>query len=168
MTPLKNIYAIAIAIVVTMAVSSSFKQATAQQKTSVTPLLVRNIDEPGFNAYQVSQAVNFSQFGFVASLPIPTGKIAVVEHVSVSGTAQSGGMLRASINCFNGSEDVTHSLVLTPQGDFSGSTAYAASQPLKCYATPGSTNLSINVQSTTLNNGSRQWIVAASGYVLPQ
>jgi hypothetical protein len=131
-------------------------------------MLVRNIDEPGFNAYQISQAVNFTQFGFVASLPIPTGKIAVVEHVSVSGTALTGGMLRASVNCFNGSEDVTHSLVLTPQGDFNGSTAYAASQPLKCYATPGSTNLSINVQSTTFNNGSRQWIVAASGYVLPQ
>src|SRR5215475_556049 len=39
MIPVKNISAIAIAIVVTMAVSSSFKQATAQQKPSVTPLL---------------------------------------------------------------------------------------------------------------------------------
>src|SRR5262249_17707492 len=46
-------------------------RAAAQQKNPLAPLLVRNIDEPGFNPFQASQNILFTNFSGDATFQIP-------------------------------------------------------------------------------------------------
>src|SRR5215467_4131187 len=103
-----------IAIVVT---SIGPNRAAAQQKGPVTPLLVRNIDEPGFNPFQASQNILFTNFSGNATFTIPSGKVAVIEQVSASGALETGGVVQVFVRCRNETVEVNHSLVLFPQGE---------------------------------------------------
>jgi len=146
--------------------------AAAQQKTIVTPTLIRNIDEPGFNPFQFSENVLFTNPSFYVSVPVPENKVLVVEHVSASGLLDNGAIVQAFLWCFNGIQEVHHSLVLTAQGTVNGFTQWAVSQPIKCYATMQTVGsgggLYIKVQSNAINTNQHTWVTAVSGYLLPQ
>ena len=140
--------------------------AVAQQKPPATPTLVASIYEPGFNPYQTSRntffAVNTVSINEV--LPLITGKITVVEHVSASGALSTGAVPRGFVECFNGNQQVTHSLVFFSQGNLNGLTMWAASQPIKCYATGNGLNL--HVQTNVFQTAQPSWVLAASGYTV--
>jgi hypothetical protein len=147
------------------------KSALAQVKSSVTPDLVRNIDEPGFNPFQWSMNTLFTNPAFTVSVPIPTNKVAVIEHVSASGLLDSIGVVQGFLVCSNGSQEVRHSLVLTPQGTINGFTMWAVSQPIKCYGTTqtaSSGGVFVHVQNSAINLNQHTWVVAVSGYLVPQ
>src|SRR5215467_13222617 len=162
------------AVVTAMAIVGLFagaSRAHAQQKSPTAPSLVRNIDEPGFNEFQFSQNVLFTNPSFTASIPVPLNKVLVVEHVSASGLLDTGGVVQVFVRCFNGSMEVNHSLVLTPQGSVNGWAAWSVSQPIKCYATTqqtGSGGLFIHLQTSFINSNQHTWTVAVSGYTVPQ
>src|SRR5262249_3294732 len=159
-----------IAALVMLGTWMSSSRATAQQKKPATPDLVRNIDEPGFNPYQHSQNVTVGPVSATAFFPIPTNEVVVIDHVSLSGGLQGGGVVQAFIRCSTTSdatEEVNHSLVLFPQGtnESNGFTFYSASQPIQCYAAePGS--LTVHVQTGTIQSTQPIWVMAVSGYTV--
>jgi hypothetical protein len=166
---IKSLLAVTIALLAIMVYGSGWRPAAAQQKNPLAPTLIRNIDEPGFNIFQQSQNILFTNFSGTATLTIPAGKVVVIEHASASGGLETGGTAQLFLRCANGdfSEQVNHSLVLFPQGQVNGITEYSASQPVKCYAiSPGS--VSLHVQSSNLNTAQHTWVMAISGYTLPQ
>ena len=155
----------AVAIIVT---SIAPKHASAQQKTIVTPDLVRNIDEPGFNPYQASQNILFTNFSGDATFTIPSGKVAVIEQVSASGALQTGSVPQVFVRCRNESMEVNHSLPVIPQGQVNGLTVFAGSEPFKCFATASPGTLNVHVQSGTLQSAQHTWVMAVSGYLVPE
>jgi hypothetical protein len=149
------------------------QHAAAQQKGPATPDLVRTVDEPGFNRFQTSHNTFFSvnSIAITESLPVPTEKVAVVEHVSASGALSLGAIPRGFVRCSDGAQEVNHSLVFTAQGSDTRLTVWAASQPIKCYATTAtstSAGLSIHVQTNAFQTLQPSWVVAASGYLVPE
>src|SRR5215471_3736484 len=89
---------VAIAIVAT---SIRPNPAGAQNKGPVVPTLVRNIDEPGFNPYQASQNILFTNFSGDGTFTIPSGKVAVIEQVSASDALQTGSVPQIFVRCRN-------------------------------------------------------------------
>jgi hypothetical protein len=161
-----------IAALTMVGMSMSWNSATAQQKKPVTPDLVRNIDEPGFNPYEHSQNITVGPVSATASFPIPTNEVVVIEHVSLSGGLQGDGVVQAFIRCSttsDASQEVNHSLVLVPQGEneSNGFKFYSASQPIKCYASSTGT-LTVHVQTGTIQSTQPIWVMAVSGYTVPQ
>src|SRR5215471_6297751 len=164
-------------VMATVAVLAGTRNVSAQQmpgevKSSVSIQIVRNVDEPGFNVYQHSQNVTVGPVSATAFFPILTNKVVVVEHVSLSGGLQGGGAVQAFVRCSTTSDaaqEVNHSLVLVPQGTnpSNGFTFYSASQPIKCFASaPGS--LTVHVQTGTIQSAQPIWVMAVSGYTVPQ
>jgi hypothetical protein len=152
-----------------VAVVAGAGHSHAQQKNPISIQLVRNVDEAGFNPYQTSHGTFFSvnSVSITEDMPVPTGKIAVIEHISASGALSTGSIPRGFVRCFNGSQEVDHSLAFLSQGSSpNGLTTWTTSQPIKCYATDG--GLSIHVQTNAFQTLQPSWVVAASGYVLPQ
>src|SRR5215472_17278097 len=88
------------------------------QKPPATPDLVRNVDEPGFNSYQSWKSIVIDH-AFTGNdfFTIPSNKLLVVEHISVSGDSDTGpGPVSVTLTCANGSSSfANHYLVLTPQ-----------------------------------------------------
>ena len=168
----KTIIVAAIAIFALWIVGA--RPAAAQVKPTITPDLVRNVDEPGFNGYQFSAHFTTDVVGIAdAELPVPSGKVAVIEHVSASGVLEGTGItVRALLRCRNGGgAEVNHSLVLTSQGVFNGLNFFALSQPIKCYATTASTTsggLNFHLESNTIQRSQHIWVIAVSGYTVPQ
>jgi len=166
------IAAMAIAAVVFGAVHASAQSTPGQVKSSVSIQIVRNVDEPGFNVYQHSQNITIGPVSATAFFPILTNRVVVVEHVSLSGGLQGGGVVQAFVRCSTTSDatqEVDHSLVLVPQGtnESNGFTFYSASQAIKCFAAaPGS--LSVHVQTGTIQAAQPIWVMAVSGYTVPQ
>ena len=148
-----------------VAVSVLPNQALGQEKA--TPVLVRNVDEPGLNRFQVHEPVSISGTNVTAALAVPAGKVAVIEHVSAMGMLQAkGGIVQSWVSCGDGAHFTIHALVLTPQGTNSkGETWYAASQPIKCYATD---HVYVTVQAEAVQAIGYTWSFGASGYVLNQ
>jgi len=147
--------------------------AVAQQKPPATPQLVRNVDESGFNPFQTSHTTFFgvNTVSINESLPVPVNKVAVVEHVSASGALSLGAIPRGFVRCSNGAQEVNHSLVFTAQGSTSILTAWATSQPIKCYATTATSTsggLFIHIEANAFQTLQPSWVVAASGYVVPE
>src|SRR5262249_45979267 len=140
-----------------------------------SPVYVRNVDEPGRSRFQTSQNILFTTVSGTGFFAVPDGKVTVIEHVSMSGAVESGGTIQAFVTCFDGSEEVLHSLVLTPAGNVNGVTQFSASQPIKCYAVPRFTDvggiqeptgLVIHVQTSNINAAQHTWVMAASGYLV--
>jgi hypothetical protein len=158
-----------IAAVTLAAAVAGASRTSAQQKSPISIQVVRNIDEPGFNPYQTSHGTFFSvnSVSITEEMPIPAGKIAIIEHVSASGALSNGSIPRGFLRCFNGSEEVDHSLVFISQGSDSRLTTWATSQAIKCYATADG-SLSIHVQTNQFQTLQPSWVVAVSGYVVPQ
>ena len=88
----KYVSMIGIAGLAAFALVSGFKHAAAQQKGPVVPQIIRNIDEPGFNPFQASQNILFTNFSGDATFTIPQNKVAVIEQVSASGALQSDAL----------------------------------------------------------------------------
>jgi len=139
------------------------------------PLFVRNVDEPGRNPFQTSENILFTTVSGTAFFAVPDGKVTVIEHVSMSGAVESGGTIQAFVTCFDGTDEVNHSLILMPSGEVNGLTQYSASQSIKCYAVPRfspvggiqePTGLVMHVQTSNLNSAQHTWVMAASGYLL--
>jgi hypothetical protein len=150
------------------------KHAVAQQKPPATPQLVRNVDEPGFNTFQTSHntffGVNTVSINESLAVP-PVNKVAVIEHVSASGALSLGAIPRGFLRCSNGTQEVNHSLVFTAQGSTATLTAWATSQPIKCYATTATSTsggLFIHIEANAFQTLQPSWVVAASGYLVPQ
>jgi hypothetical protein len=165
--------AVAVIAATVLAVVASAGAASAQQKAPVTPTLVANIYEPGFNAYQTSHNtfMPVNTVAFTEDLPVPPGRIAVIEHVSVSGALSNGAIPRAFVRCNNAGQEVLHSLIFISEGSDSKLTTWVASQPIKCYATTAtstSSGLSIHLQTNSFQTLQPSWVVAASGFLLPE
>jgi hypothetical protein len=176
MNPFSTKYSKMIVIATLLGLLTSANPAAAQFKSPTTPDLVRNIDEPGFNGYQFSANYTTDVVGIAdAELAVPLGKVAVIEHVSASGGLDGTDLVvRALLRCRNGGGvEVVHSLVLTPQGVNSGNgiSFFSLSQPIKCYATTGSSTsggLSFHLESNSIQRSQHIWVVAVSGYTVPQ
>jgi hypothetical protein len=165
---MKSLLTVTVALLAILAFGSGWKRAGAQQKNPLAPTLVRNIDEPGFNRFQTSQNILFTNFSGTAFLPLPAGEVAVIEHASASGALETGGTAQLFLRCFDGTEEVNHSLVLFAQGQVNGLTQYSASQPIKCYGVAGANNVSLHVQASNFNSAQHTWVMAISGYTVPQ
>ena len=157
-----------VAVVGIITTSIGPQHATAQQKGIVVPQLVRNVDEPGFNPYQASQNILFTNFSGDATFTIPQNKVAVIEQVSASGALQTGSVPQVFVRCRNESVEVNHSLPVIPQGEVNGLTVFAGSEPFKCYATAPPGTLNVHVQSGTLQTAQHTWVMAVSGYLVPE
>ena len=75
-----------------------------------SPLFVRDVDAPGRNPFQTSQNILFTTVSGTAFFTVPDGKVTVIEHVSMSGAVESGGTVQAFVTCFDGADEVRHSL----------------------------------------------------------
>jgi len=155
-----------------LAIWTGPQHVAAQQKPPATPDLIRNIDEPGFNRFQTSHNTFFSvnSVAITESFQVPLQKVAVIEHVSASGALSLGAIPRGFVRCSDGAQEVNHSLVFTAQGSDTRLTTWAASQPIKCYATTAtstSAGLSIHIQTNAFQTLQPSWVVAATGYLVP-
>jgi len=165
--------ALAIAAAVAVGVSINPHQVSAQGKPSVNITLTRNVDERAFNFYQTSHNTFFSvnSVAITEFMPIPAGRTVVVEHVGISGFLATGSVPQAFLRCFMSAEEVNVPLQLASQGDLpNGLTLWTASQPVRCYAgssTLSTQPLSIHVQTGTFQTLQPSWVVAVSGYAIP-
>jgi hypothetical protein len=161
---------LAVGAMAVIGLGMSANPTDAQDKKPVTPDLVRNIDEPGFNPYQHSSEVFSEDCCSIESFPIPVNKVVVVEHVSVTVAGPSAGLVAASVQCSttaDASGFVEHFLVMVQQGTVLGTTFYTASQPVKCYAaSPGS--LAVSIARNGFTPGTAHWFMSISGYTVPR
>lgn len=147
-----------------------------------TPLLVRDVDSPPRHGYQASQNILTDVVSGTGLFTVPSGYLAVIEHVSLSGGFEGNGITQAFVRCTNFTQvnvfdpsadfqEVNHSLVLVPQGTnpTNGVTFYSASQPIHCIASGSAVNLptlSIHVQTGVINTAQHTWVMAVSGYLV--
>jgi len=107
------------------------------------PVFVRSVDDALRDTFQkqVTFTIDPGDFGKNAVIPVPVGKRAVIEHVSVSGNDLGGNRLRygvLTVKVVNGIwNQVEHYLVADKQSD--SLAIYNASQPLRAYSDPGTT-----------------------------
>jgi hypothetical protein len=74
---------------------------------------------------------------------VPAGKRLVIEYVTVNGFFEVGSAMVALITTTVGGITAQHQLVVTQQGVLAGSLVFAAAQPLRLYADPGTNVLGI-------------------------
>ncbi len=168
----QSLSVIAIAALATGVLWFGLKKAGAQQKPTVTPDLVRNVDEPGFNPLEEEFNTTNNGVGFTLFFDVPTNKVAVIEHVSLSGAVPTGQVVQAFAICevppVDARHEAEHALVMVPQGSVNGLTYFAASQPIKCYASPGTNTLALHMQTFPISAGGQIWHGSVSGYLVPQ
>ena len=134
-------------------------QAVAAQTTSVnvvntpdvnivnlpsTPVPVREVNNP---AIQPFQAAGFYPFtgqgsgGVITLFTVPNGKRLVIEYATAQGQLPMGAKLQGFITTTVGGVTAEHQLVMIDQGVLAGSVVFAAAQPMRLYADPGTTVL---------------------------
>lgn len=134
------------------------------------PALIRNIDEPGRNPFQVNGSITLGGSGGEFKIPIPKGKMVVFEHVSVSGALphQQRVLVRltCNMNLLDATAEAKINLVVFPQGPVvDGAQLYVASQPVKGYATEFAfVQVVISIPQPT---PAPIWFVSAVGYLVP-
>jgi len=172
MKPSIRFRSFAAVVVVLGSLSGLSRTAIAQQKPSVNITWIRNVDEPGLNYFQTSHATFISGNSptLIEAMPVPPGKTVVIEHVSLSGRLATGSVPLAYAVCVIANQEIHHSIPLTMQGSSNGTTAWSASQPIKCYAGPNTlgfpSSLYIRVETNVFQTLQPFWTVAASGYVV--
>jgi len=105
-----------------------------------TPVSVREVG-PAIEPFQASAGGSFyngvdSQTFVLAT--VPPGKRLVIEYATVSGFLGEAGLkLGALISTTAGGTNVQHSLPVTEQGSINDPVSFAAAQPMRLYADPG-------------------------------
>lgn len=120
-------------------VAEEFKDVRVINTESM-PALVRDIDHPAREPFQMEIDVQFNSDELQAqeSVPItvPPGKRFVMEHVSATGIVPIGQKLHMSVAARFNNALTTHALIATPQGNtgaFGTKDIFTASQPLRAY-----------------------------------
>jgi hypothetical protein len=107
--------------------------------TASAPVPVREVG-PSLEPFQASGGGSFSSgvdsSSFVL-VTVPLGKRLVIEYATVSGFASEGVKLGALIATTVGGTTVSHQLVVTDQGTLNDPATFAAAQPMRLYADPG-------------------------------
>jgi hypothetical protein len=107
------------------------------------PVLMRDVDRPTAQPFQYEAVVTIEDGlqGGNASIPVPSGKLLVIENVSAFGTAPASQRIQTfSINTHVAPDNTlrSHYLQFTPRDTGFSSYEYTVSQPIRVYAdTPG-------------------------------
>ena len=107
------------------------------------PVLMRDVDRPTAQPFQYEAVVTIEDGlqGGNASIPIPSGKLLVIENVSAFGTASASQRIQTfSINTHVAPDNTLrpHYLQFTPRDTGFSSYEYTVSQQVRVYAdTPG-------------------------------
>jgi hypothetical protein len=139
--------------------------------TTANPVLVRDANNPAFQPFQVSGAINLNDGVNAAAQSQPftvgPGKRLVIEHISATGQLPSGQKF-TSIQIFNvgGGYGTNHYLTATMMGSVSGGTIdqFATSQPVRLYADPGTSVFAVAYRSEAAGQGGLFFTV--SGYLV--
>lgn len=131
------------------------------------PVLVRNVDRPEAQPFQY-QAVVTLEDGFgggSAVIPIPVGKLLVIEHVSARGSVPSGqgvGAISISTRIFPDNTNYEHFLQYSKEDLGSFGTQYQVSQQLRLYADGSTTARVIRGPA----DGAVTFVFVVSGYLV--
>jgi hypothetical protein len=133
-----------------------------------TPLPVHEVANPASQPFQAYVSFSIAS-GSTSSGPIvllgvvPPGKRLVIEYVTMLGESGSGKMA-AWISTTVAGVSAQHYLVLTEQGPLYGVPAFAASQPMRVYADPGTEVTGFVIRSDT--TGTADGNISVSGYLV--
>ncbi|MCA1623272.1 MAG: hypothetical protein LC768_07575 [Acidobacteria bacterium] len=140
---------------------------TVQLDDSATnPVLVRDVDRPTAQPFQYQAEVTFEDGfgGQNAAIPIPQGKLLVIEHVSVFGTAPADQRINTfSILTHVAPDNVYrfHYLQSTKEDMGNGTNQYMVSQQVRLYADTPNANVHVSRASIT---GTSTFRFVVSGY----
>ena len=105
-----------------------------------SPVPVREVNNPAIQPYQVAGTHLFSppESGAVITLyTVPLCKRFIIEYATAQGQLPMGAKLQGFITTTVGGVTAQHQLVMIDQGVMSGSQLFAAAQPMRVYADPG-------------------------------
>jgi hypothetical protein len=133
-----------------------------------TPLPVREVFNPASQPFQASAGDLFgateTSKTFVLAT-VPAGKRLVIEYATASGFFAAGNKMGALITTTVGGITVQHQLVMIEQGAIADPVDFAAAQPMRLYADPGTNVLGI-VFRTDPPSGSGGAGMTISGYYI--
>jgi hypothetical protein len=132
--------------------------------TASTPVPVREVGA-AIQPFQASGGGTFSNgvdsHSFVL-VTVPPGKRLVIEYATVGGFASEGVKLGTVIVTTVGGTTVQHQLVVTDQGSIYDPVNFAAAQPMRLYADPGTDVVGIVVRTPNAFGGGAGMTI--SGY----
>lgn len=115
--------------------SAKVKKAVRIRKPRVSAVLVRNVDDPAHQPFQVSGGIIFTDgIAQLPVFPVPKGKRLVIEYVSARVRLKPGQILDQFEIWTTGAVFLPHYMIATPQGNTGVS---LVSQPVRFYADPG-------------------------------
>jgi len=132
-----------------------------------TPLPVKEVANPAFQPFQAQGAaiVEFTESSKSFTLvTVPPGKRLVIEYAEAGGFFADGTKMSAVITTTVGGITIQHQLVMIEQGILSGSLTFAAAQPMRLYADPGTSVIGIVSRGEDHPPGGGGWGVTISGY----
>jgi hypothetical protein len=154
--------------------------AFAAQSVTIgnTPLPVSEVAKPASQPFQISGLATIGSFDTSSTIElftVPAGKRLVIEYATVYAGAGEGNKMVAFISTKlittpdpNDSPFVAHALVMTEQGVINDPVTFAASQPMRVYADPGTKVLGIVGRTADAADGTTTLsaTITISGYFI--
>ncbi|MGH9788793.1 MAG: hypothetical protein ACRD4U_08855 [Candidatus Acidiferrales bacterium] len=135
---------------------------------AMNPVFVRDRDNPALQPFQadISTTIEDGQFATanVTIANVPPSKRLVIEHVSFKGVLPVGQKFTGVMVDLSGPGKI-HFLVAAPQGSVGSFDVFAASQPLRMYADPGTT-VAVSAFRTDAAGSSGSLDFNLSGYLV--
>jgi hypothetical protein len=143
---------------------------------SNTPLPVSEVAKPASQPFQISGFATIGSSDTSSTIElftVPAGKRLVIEYATVYAGAGEGNKMVAFISTKlittpnpDDSPFVAHALVMTEQGTINDPVTFAASQPMRVYADPGTKVLGIVARTADAADGTTTLsaTITISGY----
>jgi hypothetical protein len=136
--------------------------------TASSPVLERDLDNPARHRFQINgncitSAVEPS--GCDIPFTVPSGKLLVIESVSVEAATPIGLQARASIRVVQDGAGIPYFFPLQLQGTFPAHDEFHGMEPVRLYADPGST-VTVAVEFSSSSIGNASGYGAISGYLV--
>ena len=174
----KSIISLSVALILIVALFGGMAFAAQSVIVANTPLPVRDVDNPASQPFQISGLTTIGPFDTSSTIElftVPAGKRLVIEYATVYAGAGEGNKMVAFISTKlittpdpNDSPFVAHSLLMTEQGTINDPVTFAASQPMRVYADPGTKVLGIVARTADAADGTSTLsaTITISGYFI--
>ena len=174
----KSVISLSVVLILLVALFGGTAFAAQAVTVANTPLPVRDVDNPASQPFQISGVATIGSFDTGSTIElftVPLGKRLVIEHATVFAGAGEGNKMIAFISTKiittpnpDDTPFVAHALVMTEQGTINDPVSFAASQPMRVYADPGTKVLGIVARTATAADGTSTLTatITISGYFI--